>query len=72
MALAKVEKKFLKGSPKKRVSTDAITRAYFGRQTRMIYSGTPPSTTSDSEAQNPPTRDGSKLSLTEVLALEAT
>ena len=31
MALAKVEKKFLKGSPKKRVSTDAITRAYFGR-----------------------------------------
>jgi hypothetical protein len=31
MAFAKVEKKFLKDSPKKRVSIDAITRAYFGR-----------------------------------------
>ena len=72
MALAKVDKKFLKGSPNKRVSTDAITRAYFRRQTRMIQSGTPASTTSDHEAQNHPARDGSKLSLTEVLALEAT
>ena len=72
MALAKVDKNLLKGSPKKRISTDAITRAYFGRQTRMTQSGTPASTTSDHEAQNKPTRDGSKLSLTEVLALEAT
>jgi hypothetical protein len=31
MALAKLEKKFLKDSPKKRVSTEAITRVYFGR-----------------------------------------
>jgi hypothetical protein len=31
MALAKVEKKFLKDSYRKRVSTEAITRAYFGR-----------------------------------------
>ena len=72
MALAKVENKFLKDSPKKRVSTDAITRAYFGRQTRMTQSDTPASTTSDHEAQNPPARDGSVLTLAEVLALEAT
>ena len=71
MAFAKVEKKFLKGYPKKRVSIDAITRAYFGRQTRMVQSNTPASTTSE-EVQNPDTRDGSTLSLTEVLALEAT
>jgi len=31
MAFAKVDKKFLKNSPRKRVSTDAIARAYFGR-----------------------------------------
>ena len=72
MAFAKVEKKFLNGSPKKRVSTDAITLAYFGRQTQMTQSDTPVSTASDHEAQNPNTRDGSALSLAEVLALEAT
>jgi hypothetical protein len=31
MALAKVEKRLLKGSPKKKFSTEALTRAYFGR-----------------------------------------
>ena len=72
MAFAKVDKKFLKDSLKKRVSTDAITRAYFGRQTRLTRSDALVSTTSDHEAQNNNTRDGSKLSLAEVLALEAT
>ena len=72
MAFAKVDKKFLKDSPRKRVSTDAITRAYFGRQTRLTQSNTPVSTTSDHEAQNNNTRDGSEPYLAEVLALEAT
>jgi len=31
MAFVKVEKKLLKGSHKKRVSAEAITRAYFRR-----------------------------------------
>ncbi len=31
MAFAKAERELLKGYPKKRVSTDAITRAYFAR-----------------------------------------
>ena len=38
----------------------------------MYQSDTPASTPSVHDAQNPPTRDGSNLSLAEVLALEAT
>ena len=72
MALAKVEKKFLKGFPSKRISTEAITRAYFRRQTQMTQSNTPGSTTSDHEVQTPKSRDGSNHTLAEVLALEAT
>ena len=72
MALAKADKNFLKDSPEKKFSTDAITRAYFRRQTLMTRSDSPVSTTSDSEVQYHTARDGSKLSLNEVLALEAT
>jgi hypothetical protein len=38
----------------------------------MTKSGTPASTPSVSEVQNPHARDGSALTLDEVLALEAT
>lgn len=68
MALAKTRK--IK-TRKVRITTEAVARAYFARQTQMIKSDSTAKNTS-SEVQNPQTKKGSALTLAEVLALEAT
>ena len=68
MAFAKTRK--IK-TRKVRITTEAVARAYFARQTQMNKSDSATKNTS-SEVQNLNPQKGSALTLDEVLALEAT